>query len=236
MAKPGENIFYVYRLDRPWNGEPCYIGKGKGRRCQVHQWLGKKHSNKHLASILKKAGGKLPITIIADSLSEAEAFDLEKKLIAEIGRKDLGLGPLANWTDGGEGASGHIKSEETIRKIKESKRKLYENNPEIRAAIGAAQKGRVHSDEEKAKRAKSMKEVRARPECEAKRLASCALVKDRASRRLSATLKALWQNDEYRAKIMAARPRRKHTEETKRKISEGHKRRWEAHQRAKDTA
>jgi hypothetical protein len=40
--------------------------------------------------------------------SENFAIDLEKDLIKKIGRKDLGLGPLTNMTDGGDGMSGSI--------------------------------------------------------------------------------------------------------------------------------
>jgi hypothetical protein len=41
-------------------------------------------------------------------------------MIAILGRKDLGTGILRNLTEGGDGASGHIKSEETRKKISES--------------------------------------------------------------------------------------------------------------------
>jgi len=47
-------------------------------------------------------------TGVETTLSEDLAFSLEVLLIRAIGRKDLGLGPLFNFTDGGEGASGYI--------------------------------------------------------------------------------------------------------------------------------
>ena len=53
-----------------------------------------------------------------ENLSEDEAFDLEIKLIAEYGRKDLGTGCLLNFTDGGEGLSN--PSKETREKISQA--------------------------------------------------------------------------------------------------------------------
>ena len=112
-------MFYVYRLDRPWNGVPCYIGKGRGSRAWSHAYLGVYHYNTHLARVFAKAGDTpLSVTIIAEGLTEDEAFALEIKLIAEIGRASLGAGPLCNQTDGGDGVSGRRVSVETRAKIK----------------------------------------------------------------------------------------------------------------------
>lgn len=98
--------FYVYILYRPWNDEPCYVGKGQGNRVHDHAQLGDQHYNKHLSNVLKKAGGKLPHQIIFKTDDEQEAFAEEIRLIALYGRKDLGLGPLCNKTDGGDGHTG----------------------------------------------------------------------------------------------------------------------------------
>jgi hypothetical protein len=50
--------------------------------------------------------GNEPVIKIINCRSEKEAFELEKFLIFEIGRKDLGLGSLLNNTEGGEGLGG----------------------------------------------------------------------------------------------------------------------------------
>jgi hypothetical protein len=82
---------------------PCYVGKGKGDRWTRHESR-KIHDNSHLRSIVnqaREAGKELPKIKFAEGLTEQEAFDLEKLLIAVIGREHLG-GPLVNLTDGGK--------------------------------------------------------------------------------------------------------------------------------------
>ena len=105
--------FYVYVLFRP-NGVPCYVGKGSGKRWQNHLYHG--DCNPHLRRIIEKAGGDIPRVKIHQGLTEAEAFEAERAFIAAIGRVKDG-GPLVNMTDGGDGASGAIRSDETRAKM-----------------------------------------------------------------------------------------------------------------------
>ena len=102
-------LFYVYVCFRT-DGSPCYVGKGKGNRAATSY---KKTKNVYLRRIVSRCGGELPTVIIRSGLAEAEAFAIERAFIAAIGRRDLGLGPLANRTDGGEGLSGHRFSKTT---------------------------------------------------------------------------------------------------------------------------
>src|SRR5271157_172645 len=67
--------FYVYCLFRP-NGEPCYIGKGKGRRAIFHFYPSQQR-NPHLSAIVKNAGGVLPHVILHSGLDERTALDYE---------------------------------------------------------------------------------------------------------------------------------------------------------------
>ena len=88
-------MFYVYTYLRE-DRTPYYVGKGSGERA-FKKW----------GKGIKPPKDLSRIVIVEDNLDEQTAFDLERKLIAEYGRKDLGTGILYNMTDGGEGSSGH---------------------------------------------------------------------------------------------------------------------------------
>lgn len=75
--------------------------------------------------------------LLKQNLSEAEAFQHEKYLIAVLGRKDLGTGILRNMTNGGEGSSGF--SDEVIKKIRKA-----------RQSQQCPRKNSLHSEETKA--------------------------------------------------------------------------------------
>jgi hypothetical protein len=120
------NKHYIYVLFRPWNGEPFYVGKGKGNRLNHHAMFAKasSHYNKHVEHIYHKAkrlGLTVPAIIIRNDLDETQAFEIEMVLIRALGRlKDDG--PLANLTDGGEGVSGYVFEQETIDRIVKTKK------------------------------------------------------------------------------------------------------------------
>lgn len=113
-------LYYVYIWFRPWDGSPCYVGKGRGKRWQDFR----RTHNCHLTNIVKKAAGELPAIIFRDGLSEKEAFDLEAILIAAIG-KDRDGGPLANLTDGGGGVSGLEMPRASVERQRQKITALY---------------------------------------------------------------------------------------------------------------
>jgi hypothetical protein len=94
-------LHYAYVHLKADTLEPFYVGEGHGRRA----WNFNGRS-KHWNAVKRKHG--VAVMIAQDNMLEAIAFELERSLIARIGRKDLGHGPLVNHTDGGEGASGRV--------------------------------------------------------------------------------------------------------------------------------
>ncbi|HZF99719.1 MAG TPA: terminase small subunit [Chitinophagales bacterium] len=81
--------YYVYFLVNPINGNIFYVGKGKGKRKDMHllNHFSRNFDNtrKHatIASIL--AARQNPLAVVFESgLSEAQAFDLERQLINNL--------------------------------------------------------------------------------------------------------------------------------------------------------
>jgi hypothetical protein len=152
MTNPKRFYTYAYlREDRT----PYYIGKGSGKRVY------KKYKNESI----KPPTDKSRIIFLKQNLTEEEAFKHEIYMIAVFGRKDLGTGILRNKTNGGEGVSGSIRSENYKRKMSEVKkgkprseetrkkmsegRKGISPSKETRRRMSEANKGRVHSEETK---------------------------------------------------------------------------------------
>ena len=98
MVNP--NRFYTYAYLRE-DRTPYYVGKGCGKRIYSTNRSG-----------LKPPKDKSRILILKQNLTEEEAFKHEKYMITVFGRKDLSTGILHNRTDGGDGCSGRIVSEE----------------------------------------------------------------------------------------------------------------------------
>ena len=140
--------YYTYAYLRE-DRTPYYIGKGKGNRIySTHKRI-------------KPPKDKSRIIYLKQNLTEQEAFRHEIYMIAVFGRKDLGTGILRNRTDGGEGASGCIPSEESRKKMsgkirsEEHRKKLSESNKnkthseETRKRMSDAHKGKILSEETK---------------------------------------------------------------------------------------
>jgi hypothetical protein len=112
-----KNKYYVYFYLRD-DGTPYYIGKGTGKRA-YSKHLGRKNTPDF------KPKDENKILIYKTDLTENEAFDLEKEMIAEFGLKSEN-GMLINLTYGGEGSSGYKHTQESIEKLRNF---LLENHP-----------------------------------------------------------------------------------------------------------
>jgi hypothetical protein len=112
--------YYHKRLD---TGEVFYVGIGTPSRPYED-----KHRNNHWNNIVEKVGYE--VILVEKNLSWDEACEWEKMRIKEIGRRDLGLGPLVNMTDGGEGTQGVLITEERRTNISSTTKQAM-SNPEV---------------------------------------------------------------------------------------------------------
>ena len=147
--------YYTYAYLRE-DKTPYYIGKGQGNRIYSKQ------------KYIKPPKDKSRIIYLKQNLTEEEAFKHEIYMIAVFGRKDLGTGILHNRTDGGEGVSGRILSQESRRKISEANKDNTNclgktHSEESRKKMSESQKGntkrlgKTHSEETKRKMSDSSK-------------------------------------------------------------------------------
>lgn len=109
----------VYTHKKP-NGEVFYVGIGITRK----RAKSKHGRNKHWHNIVNKFG--VSVEILFDDVDYETAKECERYLIKYYGRKDLGLGTLVNFTDGGEGFANMTEEE----KRKRSKRMSEYNRSE----------------------------------------------------------------------------------------------------------
>lgn len=200
---PGK--FFVYAAFRPWNGQPCYIGKG-GRydRISAHIRNGEKHRNRHFANIFMKArvGGREVIFVkIREGLSESDALSIEVALIKALGRQPHG--PLVNRTDGGDGNSGHRHTAETRARLKLAQKRANDD-PEIRRIKSEAAKRRWANPEYRAKICALRRASHGTPEFKARMSAKKAenYTDGRLRKRISDQMLAQWKDESYRAHMV----------------------------------
>jgi hypothetical protein len=207
--------YYTYAYLRE-DGTPYYIGKGKDRRAY--------QSHRHIS----KPKDKDIILFLKQNLTEDEAFKHEKYMINVLGRKDLGTGILINLTEGGEGTSGSVRSEETKEKIGNSNRgenswwygKIHSD--ETRKIMSEAKRGEKHpyygktlTEEHKRKLSES-RMGKLNPNYGKTHT-------EEIRRKMSESLKGRTLSEEHKRKLSEARKGKNHSEESKRKMSDAHK-------------
>lgn len=185
-----ERRWYTYIKCRS-DGVPFYVGKGSGKRIKNSG-----NRNDYFKNIVKKHGSQNIRTHTFFWETEAKAFTHETQLIALLNKQGL---RLANFTTGGEGASGRILSDESRRKISKTLtgRKLTPEQIEILKNSPARKAS--------AKRlAISRRGTKLTPE-------QCAAA--------SARSKKNWADPAYRAKVIKATTGKKRGPEVGAKIS-----------------
>lgn len=127
-----KKLFYVYQLRAENEILPFYIGKGLGQRINYHfkkcNLKGRTLKENKINSLNNQK-----IKILREKLFESEnellCLNLECFLICIYGRRDIKTGILCNHTDGGEGVSGKICSQETKDKMSLSRKGRKIINP-----------------------------------------------------------------------------------------------------------
>jgi hypothetical protein len=119
---PRKTGYYTYQ-DLIFEFEPFYVGKGKGRRFErtykeAIANRGTKHRHNKIRSIVKHGLEPIIIKVFKD-ISEQEAFAKEVELIEAF--KPY----LTNLTNGGDGSSGHVKTEESKHKASVTCKKIW---------------------------------------------------------------------------------------------------------------
>ena len=197
---------YVYRDPRPLKkDQPVYVGKGTGDRDLSH-WSRGSHNKpfQDFISHLKQRGLVAQCERVFETAIEAEAFVKEIELIALYGRRNTRTGTLFNLTDGGEGASGTIRT--AAHKAMDSKFSTeHWQQPEYRAKIVEAQKAGQGTPEARAMKSENSAEAWANPEVREKRQAGIKRGRSTAESKAktSAQAKDQWSDPEYAAKQTA---------------------------------
>lgn len=129
-------VYRHWRLDK---NEVFYVGIGK-EESRAFDFI---RRNKVWKGIKRRTD--VDVEIVARDLSWELACELEKLMIQEYGRIDLGTGCLVNMTDGGEGSFGIKQSQETIDKRANSNRGKKRTD-ETRTKISKALTGKKLSE------------------------------------------------------------------------------------------
>lgn len=206
------NDFCVYEHWRPDKNVCFYVGKGRMKRA-VSTIRIENQRYTRIVEKLKGLGLSVEVRVFQQNMSEPDAFALEIDRIAywrSVGDE------LSNQTNGGEGASGVIKSEEARLKVSAALKGIQKpylqgkkHSDEHKKKISDAGKGRVVSEETRRKISAAQK-GKPRPELIGRKLSPQGLEK----------MKNRIFTEEHRKKISEANKGKIRTEEMRKRASE----------------
>ena len=202
-------IFYVYAYIRSKDsingkaGTPYYIGKGKGKRM---------YDKRHSINLPKNESF---IVILESNLSEIGALALERRYIKWFGRIDNNTGILRNRTDGGEGSSGIIVSEDTKYKIS-AIHKGRKRSEETRKKMSESHKNMTEETRKKMSDAK--KKMSVETKLKIGEYNKNKYVSEETRKKISDSLKGKTHSEETRKKISDSLKSKSRSEETKKKM------------------
>lgn len=209
--------YYVYAYLRSGDsangkaGSPYYIGKGRKDRI----------SGRHKSASVPK--DKTYVTRLAEGLLECDALQLEMFLIYIHGRINNQTGCLRNLTNGGEGTSGRVMSQElrelTSKRFKGKKHSPEQNEKNRLSKIGVKRKW---SEEGRQRFMAAMKFRKVSEETKEKlRQANTGKkLSDQHRKSISLGQKGRKWSAESIAKISKTKTGTKHSQETLKKLSE----------------
>lgn len=209
------NKFYVYQYRDPRNNEVIYIGKGQGGRAYHH--LTRCHNPILRGKIqhIREQNLEPIIEFVLENATEEYAHFIEETFIAAYGRINLGTGTLCNFTDGGEGTSGMIISEEHRKRIGDA---AQNRTPEALRRISESSKNRRPSAETIKKRSESMRNRIVSEETRQKQaeIARNRVFSDETRNKMSETQKQRLAEKPKKVKPV----KQQNPEETRKKLSE----------------
>ena len=218
----------IYFHINPLKNHIFYVGIGDENRP-----YDKRNRNRHWHFVVNKYG--YIIDVVEKNLTWEEACKKERFYINKIGRKDLKKGNLVNVTDGGEGNLGLIHTSTAKEKMSIA-RKGIKHTDEHNKNVSQSLKGRVFSKEhrENISRARKGKNRKPHTEEHRRKIGDSKRGKKRvfspewrnnlgnATRgKKRPPFSQEWKDNMRKSKLLNKRIGWHHSEETKRKISEG---------------
>ena len=145
--------FYVYEHWRMDRDECFYVGKGHGTR--AYRMQGRNGHHKAIVAKMHRIGSSVEVRIVADGLTEQEAFNLEINKIAFWIENGV---DLANFTKGGTGTVGYKFTQEQKGKVSKAVKKHYENE-ENRKKVSDTVKKHYENEENRKKTSEAVKKA-----------------------------------------------------------------------------